>query len=91
MHILFLFSLPELTKLPSEDKTEPPADLIPNSVTNIKEDDAVTNKKENTQKPCPITRPRYSESEDSDCGLVIDLDRRISVEERGNMTFLEFM
>ncbi|CAL1278275.1 unnamed protein product [Larinioides sclopetarius] len=30
----------------------------------------------------PQTNDRYSESEDSDCGLVIDLDRRQSVEER---------
>ncbi|GBN53942.1 hypothetical protein AVEN_38028-1 [Araneus ventricosus] len=30
----------------------------------------------------PQTNYRYSESEDSDCGLVIDLDRRQSVEER---------
>ncbi|GIY00950.1 MYND-type domain-containing protein [Caerostris extrusa] len=35
-----------------------------------------------TSKPQDIPTDRYSDSEDSDCGLVIDLDRRLSVEER---------
>lgn len=60
------------------------------SATSVKEEsvkEVPAKKTENTQKPSLITRPRYSESEDSDCGLVIDLDRRMSVEERGNTIF----
>lgn len=76
---------PELPHLPPEEKTEPPpADLVPNVVVEPAAEVAeeAPSKSEIVSKPCPIVRPRYSESEDSDCGLVIDLDRRMSVEER---------
>lgn len=50
----------------------------------VKNSTPVAIKPENRKIKRSLDRRRYSDSEDSDCGLVIDLDRRLSVEERGD-------
>lgn len=89
VHCLF-FSSPDIPELPPEQKTEPPSNLVSLPAKPVVNADENVPSKEDTfvGKPCPIIRKRYSESEDSDCGLVIDLDRRLSVEERGKIIYL---